>query len=231
MSAQSNPFQRLVAMLTDLIGDGTAEVVEPWITKDPDSGQSREVDVVAIGRLGGHRVLVGIECRDQTDTQDVTWVEQAVTKFDRLHINLGVLVSASGFSEPAKIVAAAAGLKTITPGEVNPEFVGEIVNTLNQVEAKRVDFRPAAMRIWVATKVGDTEQELDIEMDAEEDYALWLADGRPVMTPIDAVMTIKDYRAQVMLHLNQNHLAIQHAISGPNEFVIRYYLVRSGLGR
>lgn len=168
MSVQSNPFQRLVGMLTGLIGNGAAKVMEPWITEDPDSGQPREVDVVAIQLFAGHEALLGIECRDRIDTPDVTWVEHAITKFDRLHINLGVLVSSSGFSEPAKIVAARAGLKTITPGEVNPEFVGNIVNNLNHVEAKRMDFRPTGMRLSVATKVGGTEDEVDVEMDAED---------------------------------------------------------------
>lgn len=220
MSAQSNPFQRLVAMLTELIGDEAAEVVEPWITRDPVSGQEREVDVVAVQPVAGHEVRVGIECRDRTDTPDVRWVEEAITKFDRLHINLGVLVSASGFSEPARKVAAAAGLKTITPGEVNPEFVGKIVNNLNQVEAKRLDFRPTGMRLWVATKVGDTNDEFDVDMDDDKDHALSLADGQPVMTPIDSVMTIKNYRELVMLHLNQNHPAMQNAVPGANEFTI-----------
>jgi hypothetical protein len=56
MSAQSNPFQRLVAMLTELIGDGAAEVMEPWITRDPVSGQEREVDVVAVQPVAGHEM-------------------------------------------------------------------------------------------------------------------------------------------------------------------------------
>ncbi len=220
MSAQSNPFQRLVAMLTDLIGGGEAEVVEPYITPDPVSGRPREVDVVAIQLVGGHEVRVGIECRDRTDVPDVRWVEEAITKFDRLRINLGVLVSSSGFSEPAREVAAAAGLKTITPGAITREFAGEIVNNLNQVEAKRLDFRPTAMRLWVATKASGADHEVDVEMEAEDDYALWLADGQPIMTPIDTVMTIKDYRVRVMLELNRNHPAMQNAIPGPNDFTI-----------
>jgi hypothetical protein len=133
VSAQTNEFQRLIALLTRALGPGAA-VTESWMTPDPVSGVPREVDVVAVQEVAGHRVVVGIECRDRTDIPDVRWVEEAHTKFQRLGVNAGVLVSAHGFTGPAEQVAASFGIKTITPGEVTPEFVGKVVNSATRTE-------------------------------------------------------------------------------------------------
>jgi hypothetical protein len=133
MSAQTNEFQRLIALLTRALGPG-AEVTESWMTPDPVTGVPREVDVVAIQEVAGHRAIVGIECRDRKDIPDVRWVEEAHTRFQRLGINVGVLVSAHGFTAPAEQVAASYGIKTITPGEVTPEFVGKVVNSADRAE-------------------------------------------------------------------------------------------------
>ncbi len=115
------------------MGEG-AEVTESWMTPDPVSGVPREVDVVAIQEVAGHRVVVGIECRDRKDVSDVRWVEEARTKFERLGVNVGVLVSAHGFTTPAEQVAASYGIKTITPGEATPEFVRKVVNNATSTE-------------------------------------------------------------------------------------------------
>lgn len=133
MSAQTNEFQRLIALLTRALGPG-AEVTESWMTPDPVTGVPREVDVVAIQEVAGHRVVVGIECRDRKDIPDVRWVEEAHSKFQRLGVNVGVLVSAHGFTGPAEQVAATYGIKTITPREVTPEFVGKVVNSVTRTE-------------------------------------------------------------------------------------------------
>jgi hypothetical protein len=89
------------------------------------SKASREVDVVAVGKVAGHQSIVCIECRDWKRPQDVQWVEQARTKFDDLGANVRVLVSSSGFTKLALEKAARHNIKTITPGEVTTEFVGK----------------------------------------------------------------------------------------------------------
>lgn len=87
-----------------------------------DGGKKREVDVVAVGAVAGHRTVVAIEARDTKRKQDVLWVEQAKTKFERLGANVKILVSSSGFTAEALESATKFGIKTITPGEVTEEF-------------------------------------------------------------------------------------------------------------
>ncbi|MGV7671479.1 restriction endonuclease [Mycobacterium kansasii] len=75
-----------------------------------------------------------IECRDWKRPQNVQWVEQARTKFDDLGANVKILVSSSGFTKTALAKAARLGIKTITTGEVTPEFVGKVVNSADSAE-------------------------------------------------------------------------------------------------
>ena len=109
MSKQSNEFQRLVALLTMLKGDGATvyESVEPM---EITSTERREVDVVAVGTVAGHTSIVCIECRDWKRRQGVQWVEQARTKFDDLGANVRVLVSTRGFAKTALAKAARYGI-------------------------------------------------------------------------------------------------------------------------
>lgn len=133
MPKRSNTFQRLVLMLT-MLNSGGAQVDESVELLELGSGQPREVDVAAVGNVAGHRSIVCIECRDWGRPQDVLWVEQAHSKFADLGANVKILVSSSGFTKNALAKAAAYGIKTITPGEVTAEFVGQIVNNAHRTE-------------------------------------------------------------------------------------------------
>jgi hypothetical protein len=133
MPKRSNEFQRLVAMLTALSSEG-ATVHESVEVMEIASKTPREVDVVAVGKVAGHQSIVCIECRDWKRPQDAQWVEQARTKFDDLGANVRVLVSSSGFTKLALEKAARHNIKTITPGEVTTEFVGNVVNSADRAE-------------------------------------------------------------------------------------------------
>lgn len=133
MPKRSNEFQRLVAMLT-MLKSGGATVHESVEVMEIASQERREVDVVAFGKVAGHQSAVFIECRDWKRPQDVQWVEQARTKFDDLGANVKILVSSSGFTKTALAKATRYGIKTITTGEVTPEFVGKVVNSADSAQ-------------------------------------------------------------------------------------------------
>ncbi|WP_052540823.1 restriction endonuclease [Mycobacteroides abscessus] len=120
-------------MLTALTSEG-ATVRESVELMDAAANEPREVDIVAVGAVAGHQTIVCIECRDWQRRQDVLWVEQANTKFNDLGANVRVLVSSSGFTKGALEKAARYHIKTITPGEITTEFVGQIVNSANRAE-------------------------------------------------------------------------------------------------
>lgn len=133
MPKRSNEFQRLIAMLTQM-SSGDAIVRESVELLEIVSGEPREVDVVAVGKVAGHGTIVGIECRDWKRKQDVQWVEQVDNKFRDLGANVKVLVSSSGFTKGALAKAIQYGIKAITPGDVTSEFVGRLVNNAERLE-------------------------------------------------------------------------------------------------
>ena len=70
MTKRTNDFQKLIRMLTQLLGDN-AVVEESKMLADLVSGDPREVDIYAEGTFAGHTANIGIECRDHKRRQGV----------------------------------------------------------------------------------------------------------------------------------------------------------------
>jgi hypothetical protein len=129
MPKRTNDFQKLIRMLTQLLGDG-ATVEESKMLTDLVSGEQREVDIYAEGTLAGQTVSIGIECRDQGRKQGVGWVEEMRSKHERLPTNLVILVSSSGFTDSAIAKANSYGIKTIAPTRADSDLAAEVAATL-----------------------------------------------------------------------------------------------------
>src|ERR1700674_2713067 len=57
-----------------------------------------EVDVtIRYKQFGSSEILVVIECRDRSKTDDKTWIEQLATRKASFHANILIAVSTSGF--------------------------------------------------------------------------------------------------------------------------------------
>ena len=84
MPARSNEFQQLVFLVKKVLSPTTATVTESKLLTDLQTGDEREVDVCIEAELGGHPVVLCIECRDHKRQADVTWVEQMLSKHQRL---------------------------------------------------------------------------------------------------------------------------------------------------
>jgi hypothetical protein len=70
----------------------------------------REVDVSIRAEVGSSSILVIAECRDRSDPQDVTWIEQIVGKKLDVGADKAVAVSRHGFTAGAVAAAAANGI-------------------------------------------------------------------------------------------------------------------------
>ena len=206
MPRRSNEFQHLVAMLTALSSDGAA-VHQSVELMEIVSGEPREVDVVAIGEVAGHQTVVCIECRDWKRPQTVEWVEQARTKFDDLGANVRVLVSSSGFTKTALAKAARHAIKTITPGEITPEFVGKVVNSADRAQYTHWITYPHKGEV-VITSGGYTQQ---IELPPE--FSIFYADGSVATTFEDLVRFVtrhhtRTHEDQWEEALGKRHVAV-----------------------
>tara|TARA_B110001454_G_scaffold218386_1_gene246191 strand:- start:468 stop:1481 length:1014 start_codon:yes stop_codon:yes gene_type:complete len=97
MPARSNPFQRLVrAIQGHLSRAGT--VTESRFLADRDTGSPVEVDIVIQDVVGGHEVLIGIECTARRRPATIEWYREMRGKHRDLPITKTVLVSKSGFT-------------------------------------------------------------------------------------------------------------------------------------
>lgn len=178
MPKRSNAFQNLIVVLTQMFGDD-AKVTESKELIDLVSGEKREVDVVIERSVAGHETIISIECRDHQRKQTVEWVEQAHAKHERLPTNLLVLVSSSGFTSKALMKAKSFGIKAITPGQVTPKFVGQVVNAKARFLVRGLRLASTERLLSFATDASIAPSSPPVIHDGLE---LCLADGTTVTT-------------------------------------------------
>ena len=146
-SARPKPgreFEQLAAQLESSLGPKGAVVRSPDRIRDKFTGQLREVDASIRMTVGSAPVLIVLECRDRSRTQDTTWIEQIATK--RLHIGATqtIAVSSKGFSTQAIKAAEVHGIllrqisefadeavRVLTPGLVVEQT--EVTATLGKI--------------------------------------------------------------------------------------------------
>jgi hypothetical protein len=102
MARPGRDLERLVAVLEELLRPAGLLVRSPDHLRDIVTGGLREVDVTIRASEGGSVIAI-CECRDRAGAEDVTWIEQVVTKARDLEGSPpAVLVSSSGFSPAAR---------------------------------------------------------------------------------------------------------------------------------
>lgn len=121
MARAGRDLERLVAVLEELLRPTGLLIRSPDHVRDTVTGRLREVDV-AIRTSAKGTVLAICECRDRAIAEDVTWIEQVVTKARDLEGSPpAVLVSSSGFSKAAREKARSYGLDVRLVTEVTLE--------------------------------------------------------------------------------------------------------------
>jgi hypothetical protein len=175
--ARSNEFQKLVLMVKRHVSTG-AEVRESAALKDLVTGADREVDVVIETVVGGHRVIVSLECRDRSRPADVGWIEQMRAKHDRLPTNALVLVSRNGFTKQAAQVAESYGIEILNLEETTESDVDRLFGETNTLWGKTFSLTPTKVVVCVPT---------DAELPAErvvtfQDTLMHAEDGSVVGT-------------------------------------------------
>jgi hypothetical protein len=117
MPKRTNDFQKLVYLVRVNLAQG-ATVTESKMLTDRVTKRPREVDVCIEGHVGGHPVVVSVECRDHKRIADVLWVDAMKAKHERLRTNALILASRSGFTPEARDTAAGYGIQTFSLSDV-----------------------------------------------------------------------------------------------------------------
>ena len=102
MSRKGRDLERLVSMLEKGLASEDIVIKSPDYIVDTVINKKREVDVSIRQNLGIVEILTIVECRDRKETEDVTWIEQLVTKVKDMGAYRVIAVSSSGFSKGAK---------------------------------------------------------------------------------------------------------------------------------
>lgn len=164
MPKRTNLFQEVVYLIQSHLAEG-AEVKESEELVDLLTGARREVDVCIYSVVGGHRVIVGVECRDHKRKQAVGWVDEMHTKHQRLPTNVLVLASSSGFTKEALRAAEKYGIETVVPNEVDDSFGEQVADRLKSLWFKSVTPRPE--KVVVAVEATGDLPEQNIVMDPD----------------------------------------------------------------
>src|SRR6185312_776166 len=117
-------FEKLVARIEKDAAPLGWTVKSPDRVRDTVTGIMREVDATIRSGPGEKPFLVTIECRDRQRSEDVTWVEQLVTKQKAIAADKTIAVSAAGFSESAAKAAVHHGvelrrMRDVTVSDIN----------------------------------------------------------------------------------------------------------------
>lgn len=133
---RSNLHQAVVYYIKKHLAPPDAEVTESKMLVDLDSGEEREVDVVVEGRVGDDPIVVSVEVQARGRRAGSPWVDEMISKHSRMPTNRLVLVSWSGFTEPArrKVDQQGGRVVALTPevepnATVPPLFYQEVTTT------------------------------------------------------------------------------------------------------
>jgi hypothetical protein len=118
MPKRTNDFQKLIYLVRVNLAEG-ATVTESKMLIDRVTKRKREVDVCIEGHVGGHIVVVSVECRDHKRIADVSWVDTMKAKHERLPTNALILASRNGFTPEARDAAAGYGIQTFSLSDID----------------------------------------------------------------------------------------------------------------
>jgi hypothetical protein len=137
MAKAGEDFEKLVTRVEAVLAPDGAEVKHNQYLPDSITGQQRQVDATIRFTAGPLPVLITIESRDRTSTEDVTWIEQLATKRHDIGAFKTIAVSSTGFSKPAIAKAKVYGIEIRTVAEITDDDIKGWLKTLTLNLLKR----------------------------------------------------------------------------------------------
>jgi hypothetical protein len=186
MPARSNEFQKLVFLVKSTVAPFGATVTESKMLVDRETGDEREVDVCIQAEVAGHSVTLSIECRDHKRQTDITWVEQMLSKHQRLPTNSLILASRSGFSKRARTLALLKGIDLLVYESVDGAELAQALNLSEEVWAATFELKVTHV-IGVVPATGELPEE---RVGFSADNIFFDSDGRRVATAGSFVATV-----------------------------------------
>jgi len=147
----------MVARIERSLAPKGAVVKSPDRIPDLITGQLREVDASVRFQIGSAPVLVTIECRERSNVQDDTWIEQLVSKKQKIGAATTIAVSTKGFTQSAIKSARIYGIELrrvddITDDKTAQQWIGNIT-----IDAEYIDYLPVEVVIRFDTDLDGVE--------------------------------------------------------------------------
>ena len=144
-SRAGRDFEELIARIEQMLSPKGAVIKSPDYIRDLITNRLREVDASIKIPDGESTRLVTIECRDhRKGRQDDRWIEQLITKREKIGAWRTIAVSSSGFSDSAIATARHYGvelrrLDQITDAEIAQEWASNFHISLLIIEYAVLD--------------------------------------------------------------------------------------------
>ncbi|MEQ8249543.1 MAG: restriction endonuclease [Alphaproteobacteria bacterium] len=169
-------FERLVARIESDAGPRGITVTCPDRIRCKVTGRLREVDASIRSRVGTAEMLVTVECRKRAAIQDVTWIEQLVTKKRAIGADRTIAVSSAGFTDSAQKIAEQNGISTRNLSDIAADDLNSLL---------RLDLVLFWHKACAISRVGVRRfRSLDWKVPASEEVDLVLPEDIDPSTPI-----------------------------------------------
>jgi len=120
MPRRTNLFQQVVAVVYRQLSEDPPE--ESAMVPDETAGTDREVDVLIKEEVAGEEITVAIEATALARKLDLPGVQALIRKHEKLGTSQVIIVSESGFTEPARReIDASAGVSGYQPTDLKNE--------------------------------------------------------------------------------------------------------------
>jgi Restriction endonuclease len=159
---RTNPFQTLIAAIEESLSASECEVIESAKIPDKATGGMREIDVLIKGKISGHELIIGIECRDHKRPQDVEWIGDLVGKYKNLEVNKVIAVSSSGFTQEALARANFEGIKTLSLVDALSEDWATLLSGYFEMGVMMPKIFPQGIRVVINGEFGTPVQDVPV---------------------------------------------------------------------
>lgn len=186
-------FEQLVARIEHALAGTEVVVKSPDRIPSRVTARKREVDASLRARIGSAELLVTIECRKRSATQDVTWIDQIACKKEAIGASRTIAVASTPFSAGAIAAATYYGidlrvLAEIADSEIQswafPPFVMHVYKSCDLIERPEIVFDQQSSDNFVINPA--------IDNDTGMDAAVFLAQDGAALTLNDLWLRIED---------------------------------------
>ena len=169
------------------------------IVKSPDrvkdyyskNKRGRGVDASIRYKVGTIDILITIECRARSRSQDETWIEQLATKKTAIRASRTVAVSSRGFSEAAHEKARMFDIELRTISEVTADDISKWVD-VNCIftNNRQVNFMKFHWQLQCEDVSGiDVAEKVKQEQQEKNVHAKFIRFGESMMSVVDFIQT------------------------------------------